>query len=335
MQPVFIDIIFLIVIKFNKKYINKKGVDEMKISRKIALIVTVLLIFNSLSVFAQINNSNPFGIRFYLSDSWTVDHSDEVIVEYTHWSNRNERIAIEGREDDVFFNLDVLSEQDWKEICDEIYSDYNLGQSLAKVNNVGFVNVKGQSVVTSYEVHNSVKYFRYEKYYTASAVGFYNTDFYDTVYLTVKAGRLYLMSYMRDNSSNHFMEFVEMLDSMLYDDVIKITVNGELIYPDSDPVLINDRTLVPIRAVAEKMGYYVEWDDEEEVVTLTASKGLPVLQFAIGYDIALKNFAEQISLDVPAVIIGNRTYLPLRAVAEAMDATVYWNGNTNTVEIYD
>ncbi|MEE0409579.1 MAG: copper amine oxidase N-terminal domain-containing protein, partial [Clostridia bacterium] len=49
---------------------------------------------------------------------------------------------------------------------------------------------------------------------------------------------------------------------------------------------------------------------------------------------ALKNGYKEIPLDVQPIIFDDRTYLPLRAVAEAMNADVNWNGNTRTVEIW-
>ena len=98
-------------------------------------------------------------------------------------------------------------------------------------------------------------------------------------------------------------------------------------------MLINDRTLVPIRAVAEKMGYTVSWNDEKQIVTLSSNDGFNILHFQIGNGTAFKNLSEEITLDVPPVILENRTYLPLRAVAEAMNAKVNWNEAEKAVEI--
>lgn len=49
-------------------------------------------------------------------------------------------------------------------------------------------------------------------------------------------------------------------------DNIKVLVNNELIQFDVAPVIINGRTLIPIRAVVEKMGCSVEWDGDLQVV---------------------------------------------------------------------
>ena len=58
------------------------------------------------------------------------------------------------------------------------------------------------------------------------------------------------------------------------------------------------------------------------------------IKFTIDSTTAVKN-GRNFTIDVPAQIIGERTYLPLRAVAEAMDAEVDWNGEINSVEIYN
>ena len=50
---------------------------------------------------------------------------------------------------------------------------------------------------------------------------------------------------------------------------IRIDVDGAPITTDQPPLLVNDRTLVPIRAVAEAAGVTVGWDGETRRVTLT------------------------------------------------------------------
>ena len=121
------------------------------------------------------------------------------------------------------------------------------------------------------------------------------------------------------------------------DDTIKIYVNGSRVYPDSDPVIINDRTMVPIRAVAEAMGFSVGWDAPSQCVTMT--QGNFDVQVMIGSTWITKYLNGQVSeygqTDVVPQIINDRTYLPLRAVGEALGATVDWDGNTRSVYITD
>lgn len=48
----------------------------------------------------------------------------------------------------------------------------------------------------------------------------------------------------------------------------QILVNNELVEIDVAPIQMNDRTLVPLRFIAEQLGYNVDWNDETEVVTI-------------------------------------------------------------------
>ena len=69
-------------------------------------------------------------------------------------------------------------------------------------------------------------------------------------------------------------------------------VGGEL-----DIVALKGRTLVPIRAIAEEMGYNVSWDGETEIVTMENPLSGTILKFAIGSYDAQKNNSEEILLD--------------------------------------
>jgi len=302
--------------------------------KKFLSIVIVLCVTLGLTVTGSAHyvDQKDYGISFYLSDDWVSKYVEDAIA-FHHKATLDEKIIIEKYDVDWAWDIGLSDEVKLKELCDGIYSNESLSAELSEENNV-YVRVKTDSVVTNYENYNNIVYYRYEKAYTASAYGFYDTPFYNSIFVTAKNGKIYLISYQRNTRSNHFSDIVDMLNSLSYDNgEIKIEIDGERIYPDSAPMIIEGRTLVPIRAVAEKMGYSVEWDGESQLVTLTASKGTPVLIFEIGADIALKNFSETIQLDVPAIILNGRTYLPLRAVAESMDADVNWNGAVRTVEI--
>ena len=56
------------------------------------------------------------------------------------------------------------------------------------------------------------------------------------------------------------------------DDPIRIMVNGIQMYPDVPPQMINGRTLVPIRFVAEALGADVQWDPNFQAVMITTNK---------------------------------------------------------------
>ena len=95
-------------------------------------------------------------------------------------------------------------------------------------------------------------------------------------------------------------------------------------------MIVNDRVLVPMRAVFEALGCGVEWNGETK--TVTASNGDDTIILKIDDDTMLKN-DEKITLDAPAELDGDFTMVPLRAVSEALDRAVSWDGETRTVTI--
>ena len=116
----------------------------------------------------------------------------------------------------------------------------------------------------------------------------------------------------------------------LWDDAIKIYVNGERITPDTNPVIVNSRTMVPIRAIAEKLGYSVTWFEDTQTVSMLRETAL--IQLSIGSD-SMYSRGKNIKLDALPFIYENRTYLPVRAVTEAMGCKVEWNAGEQAVYI--
>jgi len=111
---------------------------------------------------------------------------------------------------------------------------------------------------------------------------------------------------------------------------VRVNVNGSELILDQPAVIVNDRTLVPIRAISEELGANVEWDDAAETITVTRYDITVTIQ--IGSNILIRN-GEQITLDVPAQIIGGRTLVPLRAIAESFGVEVDWDSSTSTALI--
>ncbi len=114
------------------------------------------------------------------------------------------------------------------------------------------------------------------------------------------------------------------------DSEIAVRFNGEYMHFDVDPVLINDRTMVPLRAIFEALGASVSWNDETQ--TATGNRNSRVVSVTIGSNIARIN-GEQVEIDQSAALINDRTLVPLRFVSEAYGATVTWDDATQTVSI--
>lgn len=59
--------------------------------------------------------------------------------------------------------------------------------------------------------------------------------------------------------------------AVLANEPIKLVVNGEEIKPDVAPQIIGNRTMVPVRWIAEALGAHVEWDAESRTVLITTN----------------------------------------------------------------
>ncbi|MED4912178.1 copper amine oxidase N-terminal domain-containing protein [Brevibacillus centrosporus] len=114
---------------------------------------------------------------------------------------------------------------------------------------------------------------------------------------------------------------------------IKVEYNQKaIVFPDQKPVIRDSRTLVPIRPIAESLGFDVDWNEQTRTVTI--NKGTSNVRLVVTQKIAKKN-GQTINLDVPAQIINQRTMVPVRFIAEALSYNVNWNQATQTVLITD
>ena len=112
-----------------------------------------------------------------------------------------------------------------------------------------------------------------------------------------------------------------------------MTVNGENMPIDEQgtvPVIVNDRTLLPVRAIVEKMGGTVGWNGETQEVTL--NYGEDEIRLVIDSTTAYLNGEAQ-TLDVAPTVINDRTMLPIRFIAESFKFNVDWNGEEQKVTV--
>ncbi len=106
----------------------------------------------------------------------------------------------------------------------------------------------------------------------------------------------------------------------------------EVEFTDQEPVIINDRTLVPVRGIFEHevLGFTVDWD--QATTTATISNGTITVVIPVGSNVIYKN-DEPITIDVPAQVINDRTMLPVRAISEAFGLQVDWDQDLKMVLI--
>lgn len=111
-----------------------------------------------------------------------------------------------------------------------------------------------------------------------------------------------------------------------------IIVNDHIVYSDVYPYIKNNRTYVPIRFIAEELGYDVKWDGANRKVTMT-NDGTTV-ELTIGSN-KIKVNGKTVLLDAPAEIRDDRTFVPLRAIAEAFGEKVDYSSDYKAVYIGD
>jgi len=129
-----------------------------------------------------------------------------------------------------------------------------------------------------------------------------------------------------------FCIFVTSISSMAASD-IQVNVNNVAVaFPDQKPFINSDnRTMVPVRFISERLGAKVDWIGETQTVKITQEGKLITL--TIGSKIASVG-SEQVTLDTSAGIVNSRTMVPLRFVSECLGAQVEWVQATQTINIF-
>jgi len=112
---------------------------------------------------------------------------------------------------------------------------------------------------------------------------------------------------------------------------ITVTIgNTPVNFADQPPVIVDNRTLVPVRGVFEALGFDVSWNEQARQATL--SRATATIVITIDSATFTTNGISH-TLDVPAQIIGSRTMLPIRAVLESVGYDLAWDEATRTVII--
>ena len=109
---------------------------------------------------------------------------------------------------------------------------------------------------------------------------------------------------------------------------VTVTVNGAAVAFDQPPVERVGRVYVPLRGVFEQLGASVVYDGGK----IAATRGATTVALQIRSNSAIVNGAP-VALDSPPFLIGARTLVPLRFVAQALGASVNYDGSTRTVAI--
>lgn len=111
---------------------------------------------------------------------------------------------------------------------------------------------------------------------------------------------------------------------------ISIVIDGRALQSDVPPVMVEGRTLVPVRVIFEALGMEVVYKTETQ--TIIGTKGESEIVLKVDSTRATIN-GTAATLDVPAKIIDGRTVVPVRFIAESTGQEVVWDGSARRVNI--
>ena len=117
---------------------------------------------------------------------------------------------------------------------------------------------------------------------------------------------------------------------------ITIIVDGDTLKPDVPPIIVEGRTMVPMRVIFEELGANVTWIAETQMIRATYRELIIDLKINANVLIVLNVATGEIkrtTLDVAPFIQDSRTLVPVRAISEALGAEVGWDNDTRTVTI--
>lgn len=118
-----------------------------------------------------------------------------------------------------------------------------------------------------------------------------------------------------------------------FDYYVKVLVNGtEVNFPDQRPFIDSEtgRTLVPLRFVSEALGGVVDWNQNTQTASVIKSGTVILMQ--IGSKIPSVNGQVKV-IDANALLLNDRTMVPLRFVSECLGATMEWDEVNRIVRI--
>lgn len=136
------------------------------------------------------------------------------------------------------------------------------------------------------------------------------------------------------------MEYIQIIDGMTNEEyevkIVNVMMGGRDVISDVPAILLNDRTLVPVRFITENLGAEVTWVQETKEAIIKTEKKEIILKID-SPKVYVNNEEQTLPDGVPAKLIGYqdnfRTMVPLRFVSEQLGMEVGWIGETMTATI--
>ncbi len=115
---------------------------------------------------------------------------------------------------------------------------------------------------------------------------------------------------------------------------VNLYIAGQEVITDQPAVIVDNRTMVPVRVIAESIGCQVDWDEAAKTVTFTQNGVVAAMVVGeTSASITEGDAVREVEIDSPAVIINSRTMVPVRFISELFGCEVDWNAETKTVSI--
>lgn len=112
---------------------------------------------------------------------------------------------------------------------------------------------------------------------------------------------------------------------------VKIEIDGkEMVPKDMPAVIIDGRTMLPMRQIAQELGCEVNWNEAAQQIYVMRESDIIV--FTVNSKAGYEN-GKEFTMDVPATIVNDRTMLPVRALADALHLNIKWDDPNRTVII--
>lgn len=112
---------------------------------------------------------------------------------------------------------------------------------------------------------------------------------------------------------------------------VKIEIDGkEMVPKDMPAVIIDGRTMLPMRQIAQELGCEVNWNEAAQQIYVM--RGSDIIVFTVNSKAGYEN-GKEFTMDVPATIVNDRTMLPVRALADALHLNIKWDDPNRTVII--
>lgn len=115
-----------------------------------------------------------------------------------------------------------------------------------------------------------------------------------------------------------------------------VQINGSPVtFTEQDPIILNGRVMVPIRAIFEKMGFTVSWNEQTKTAFVSGLNVRPLID-SVSFSQDSSNFylnstitnnGTPITMDVATQNINGCLCVPLRYAAYSVGYDVYWNDN--------